>query len=429
MPFGSEVAQVVIVGAGQAGLAVSHELGPAGVDHVVLERGRVGETWRGRWDSFCLVTPNWTMSLPGYPYAGDDPEGFDARDEIVRYLERYASSFGAPVHEGVKVESLESDRDGLLLRTSDGELRAKHVVLATGAYQRPHRPVGLTDIPPAVLVIDAEDYTNPDGLPPGGVLVVGSGQTGCQVAEELHESGREVFLACGRAPWVPRRLEGRDIVTWLGETDFFETPLSALPSPLARLTGNAQLTGRAGGRDLNYRVLQARGVHLLGRLAGVGNDRAYFAGDLLESVAFGDARYGDMCRALREQLPAKGRRVPELPEPPPFAADPPSEVKLDRFGAIIFTSGFRPDYARWVHLPAFDDLGFPLASEGASTVVPGLYFVGVHFLRKRKSSLLFGVGEDASIAAGTIVQRLESPGTREQSSPLGESSPPGRTVA
>jgi putative flavoprotein involved in K+ transport len=312
------------------------------------------------------------------------------------------------VHEGVEVQSLEADRGDLLLRTSGGDLRAKHVVLATGAYQRPHRPPGWTGCPPSRLVIDADDYTNPSALPPGGVLVVGSGQTGCQIAEELHEAGREVFLACGRAPWVPRRLDGRDMVTWLWETDFYETPLGALASPLARLTANVQLTGRAGGHDLNYRVLQARGVHLVGRLAGVGNDSAYFATDLQESVAFGDARYADICKLMREQLPAMGWTVPELPEPPPFVADPPAEVRLNRFAAIIFTSGFRPDYARWVHLPAFDDMGFPLASECASTVVPGLYFVGVHFLRKRKSSLLFGVGEDAAIVAATIVQRLKS---------------------
>src|SRR5437870_4947073 len=153
--------RVVIVGAGQAGLAVSHELTGLGVDHVVLERARVAQTWRGRWDSFCLVTPNWTMSLPGFPYAGDDPEGFDPRDEVVRYLERYAQSFGAPVHEGVEVQSLEADRGDLLLRTSGGDLRAKHVVLATGAYQRPHRPPGWTGSPPSRLVIDADDYTNP----------------------------------------------------------------------------------------------------------------------------------------------------------------------------------------------------------------------------------------------------------------------------
>ncbi len=398
---------MVVVGAGQAGVAVSHELAAADVDHVVLERRKLGQTWRSRWDSFCLVTPNWTMSLPGFPYDGHEPEGFVPRDDIVRYLERYAGSFTAPIREGVEVRSLEGGAGGrFLLRTSAGELEAKMVVLATGAYQRPHRPAVATAFPRKLLVIDAEDYTNAGALPPGRILVVGSGQTGCQFSEELHDSGREVFLACGRAPWTPRRLDGRDIVTWLNETTFFDTPLSALTSPLARLTANIQATGRAGGHDLHYRVLQTMGVHLLGHLTAVDGNRARFAPDLLESVAFGDARYREVCKLMQDQLPARGIAVPALPEPPPFHADPLLELDLDGFGAVIFTSGFRPDYSRWVHFPAFDDVGFPLAAEGASTVVPGLYFVGVHFLRKRKSSLMFGVGEDAAIVARSLSEKL-----------------------
>ena len=206
----------------------------------------------------------------GRPYTGDDPEGFVPRDEIVRYLQRYASSFGAPVREGVGVDSLEpGPNGGFLLRTSAGELQAASVVVCTGAYQRPHRPEVAAGFPHEVLVIDAEDYRSPAALPPGKVLVVGSGQTGCQLSEELHESGREVFLACGRAPWLPRRPGGRDIVTWLKETTFFDTPLSALPSPAARLGANLLVTGQRGGHDLHYRTLQAMGVQLLGRLAGV----------------------------------------------------------------------------------------------------------------------------------------------------------------
>jgi cation diffusion facilitator CzcD-associated flavoprotein CzcO len=398
---------VVVVGAGQAGLAVSFELSALGIEHVVLEKARVGETWRNRWDSFCLVTPNWTMSLPGAPYRGDDPEGFVPRDEIVRYLEGYASSFGAPVHEGVAVDSLESAHNGgFMLRTSAGDMPAGAVVVCTGAYQRPHRPQGAADFPPGVLVIDPDGYKNPASLPPGKVLVVGSGQTGCQLAEELHESGRDVFIACGRAPWSPRRAEGRDIVTWANETTFFEMPLSALPSPAARLAArlaaNAQTSGRDGGHDLHYRTLQAMGVTLLGHLAGVEGNRAYFSDDLAESVAFGDARYADLRQLFAAQLPAKGLKVPELPEPTAFHAEPPLELDLEGFGAVIFTSGFRPDYERWVRFPAFDALGFPLADNGTSTAVPGLFFCGVHFLRKRKSALLFGVGEDAALVAQSL---------------------------
>jgi putative flavoprotein involved in K+ transport len=214
-----------------------------------------------------------------------------------------------------------------------------------------------------------------------------------------------VFLACGRAPWLPRRINGRDIVTWLQETTFFDTPRSALPTPEARLGANLLVSGQRGGHDLHYRTLQAMGVRLLGRLVGVTGHRASFADDLADSVAFGDARYADIRKLLIEQLPTKGITAPELPDPPPFRAEPPLELDLTEFGVAIFTSGFRPDYTRWIRLPAFDAMGFPLTDNGASTVVPGLYFCGVHFLRKRKSAVLFGVGEDAAIVAQSITTR------------------------
>ena len=396
---------VVIVGGGQAGLAVSQALTPLGVDHVVLERGRVAQTWRERWDSFCLVTPNWTMSLPEFPYDGGEPEGFVARDEIVRFLERFARSFKLPVQEGVDVRSVAMEGGEFALATSAGEVRTRHLVLCSGAYQRPHRPPAAEGFPKGLLVVDAEQYKNPAALPPGRVLVVGSGQTGCQLADELVGAGRDTYLSCGRAPWSVRRAGGRDIVTWLNQTNWFETPLSALPTPAARLTANVQVSGRDGGRDVHYRSLQARGVHLTGRLEGISAGKAHFAGDLAESVAWADGRYEAMRKLFREQLPAKGLPVPELPDPEPFSFEAPTEVSLDGFGAVVFTSGFRPDYARWVHLPAFDELGFPVTDEGASTLIPGLYFAGVHFLRKRKSALIFGVGEDAAIVARKVAAR------------------------
>jgi putative flavoprotein involved in K+ transport len=403
----TEKAPVIVVGAGPAGLAASFELQRAGVDHIVLERGRVGQSWRDRWDSFCLVTPNWYVQLPGGKYADEDPDGFMPRKEIVAYLERYASSFRAPILDRIDATGLRSDRgDGFILDTSEGEMRTDAIVLATGAFQRPHRPP-TTERPADVLVIDAEGYTNPGVLPTGAVLVVGSGQTGCQISDELHRAGRDVIIACGKAAWAPRRVEGRDIVSWLVETPFLEHTVDDLPSPLARLAANFQVTGRDRGNDLHYRTLLADGVTLTGRFLGSCGSSIRFADDLQESVAWGDARYGDICNLLKQAALSGGTRPPELPEPQPLKADPPDEINVRGLGAVIFTSGYRPAYRSWVQFPeAFDDLGFPIQCDGASTVVPGLYFMGTHFLRKRKSSTLFGMGEDAEIVARTIADRM-----------------------
>ena len=402
-----ETIDTVIVGAGQAGLSLSHELAVAGIEHVVFERGRVGETWRGRWDSFCLVIPNWTVQLPGGGYGGDDPDGFMPKNDIVRHLVAYAESFRAPVREGVTVTSLAAaENASFLLRTSSGEIRAKRVVLASGGYQKAHRPPAAAQLPASVHVIDAEDYANPTALPPGNVLVVGSGQTGCQLAEELSAAGRGVSLACGRAPWIPRRIEGRDTIAWLNETPWFEIRLSDLPSPAARLLANPQMSGRHGGHDLNYRTLQAQGVRLLGRFIGAGDGRARFARDLAESVAFGDARYADVCELIRKACATRSVCAPEMPTPPPFVADPPESVALSDVSTIIFTSGFRPDYASWVRFPqAFDEGGFPVQREGSSTTVRGLHFMGVHFQRKRKSATFLGAAEDAVVLAETLSAR------------------------
>jgi putative flavoprotein involved in K+ transport len=403
----SSAVDVAIVGAGQAGLSLSHELAAAGVEHIVLERGRVGDTWRGRWESFCLVIPNWTVQLPGGRYQGDDPDGFMPKNAIVSHLVAYAESFQAPVREGVAVTSLEPRDEGdFLLRTSSGDIRARAVVLASGGYQKPHRPAAAAELPASVHAIDAEEYVNPTVLPPGKVLIVGSGQTGCQLAEEIFESGRDVFLACGRAPWVPRRIEGRDNITWVSTTPFFDARLTDLPSPTARLLANPQMSGRRGGHDLHFRTLQAQGVQLLGHLIGVTDGRAYFANDLADSVAFGDARYADICALIRKACAATSTRAPEMTPPPPFHADPLGSLALAEVGTVIFTSGFRPGYASWVRFPrAFDDGGFPIQRDGSSTTVPGLHFMGVHFQRKRKSATLLGVGEDATVLAETIAER------------------------
>lgn len=391
----------VVIGGGQAGLAVSHELGRFGVDHVVLEGDRVAHSWRNRWDSFTLVTPNWTLSLPDAEYDGDDPEGHVHRDEIVAYLQDFAGRHAGPIHEGIAVSVLEPGRSTpFRLQTAAGGVDADTVVVCTGAFQRPHLPMTAELFPSSVEVMASTSYRRPDDLPDGRVLVIGSGQTGIQLSEELHLAGRDVVLACGRAPWMPRRAGGLDLVTWLERTTFFDQPLSALPSPAARLLANAQATGARGGHDMHYRVLQRLGVTLAGRLNGVTDSSALFADDLSESVAFGDARYDELRAILHEQL---GGEAPDLPVPEPFIADPPREVDLSGFGVVIFTAGFRPDYAGWVEFPmVFDAFGFPIVDDDLRTAVPGLYFCGVHFLRNRRSSLLWGAGQDARIVAESI---------------------------
>ena len=403
----SETVGLVVIGAGQAGLAVSHELTELGVEHVVLEKGRIGQTWRDRWESFCLVTPNWSVQLPGHLYDGDDPDGFMPKDEIVAYLERYTDRFGAPIGEGVEVRSLARGADSnFVLETTAGQIQARTVVVCTGAYQRPHRPAGASTVPGDVFAIDVEGYRSPSALPPGRVLVVGSGQSGCQIAEELHEAGREVVVACGRAPWSPRRLGDRDLVWWIVETGFWDAPLSSLRNPADRLFANVLATGHGGGHDLHLRTLRALGITLAGHFTGVQDGQVLFSGDLGETVAWGDDRYAQLMELVRKTVREKGLTMPAIASPAPFDDRAPEGLDLASFGAVIFAGGFRPDYRQWVRIPeAFDEPGFPLHEEGASLAAAGLYFVGVHFLRKRKSSLLYGVGEDATIVARSIADR------------------------
>ncbi len=390
----------VVIGAGQAGLAVSHELTIRGVDHVVLERSRVAQSWRERWDSFTLVTPNWTMDLPGTPYAGPDPEGHVSRDAIVEYLEDYGARWDISVREGVAVESVRAGTGSrFALMTSLGPISADNVVVCTGSFQEPFRPPpGL--LPAALHVIDAIEYRNPTDLPPGKVLIIGSGQTGCQFAEELSLAGRDVLLACGRAPWIPRRLDDLDTVTWLTRAGFYDQPLDSLPSPASRLLANTQATGAAGGHDLHFRTLQKLGVVLLGHLSGVDGSRASFADDLGASVAFGDARWDDTRALLTSALPGLGYTVPELPIPAPFRYESVTEVNIHDVAAIIYATGYRPNY-RWIELPVLDDMGFPITDAG-TTAYPGLYFCGVHFMRIRRSAFMFGVGLDAAIVAESL---------------------------
>ena len=394
-----------IVGAGQAGLATSWYLTQAGVEHVILESGCVAETWRSRrWDSFCLVTPNWSVNLPGAKYAGPDPGGYMPLMELVDYFQSWADSFGAPVEERCAVSALNAGGDGFELSLPDGKLRARIVVVATGGYQRAHRPAGGEQIPRGVVQILAEEYGNPDRVPPGAVLIVGSGQTGCQLAEELHESGRRVLLACGRCPWGPRRIDGRDVFWWAAESGFLDRTPNQLPSPAARLVANIVTTGHGGGHDLHLRTLHEDGVELLGHFVGASDGELHFADDLASIADFGDARLTDLWKYIDRYCEKMGVAAPPFEAPAPFRIKTRTniDVRKDGISAVIWTSGYRPDYA-WVHVPVFDDMGFPLQVDGRSPV-PGLYFMGVHYQRKTKSAILWGVAEDAELVARHIAE-------------------------
>jgi putative flavoprotein involved in K+ transport len=402
----TESVDVAVVGAGQAGLATSWCLKQAGVEHVVFEAGTVAETWRTRrWDSFCLVTPNWAVRLPGAAYTGPDPDGFMQLPELIAFFESWAASFTPPVQENTNVSSLEADSGGhFVLTLPSGKLRARNVVVASGAYQKAHRPAGAEALPKTIHQVLAEDYRNPDALPPGKVLIVGSGQTGCQLAEELHEAGRRVFLSCGRCPWAPRTIDGRDLIWWFIESGFADRTADTLPSPAARLIGNPQVSGHDGGHDLNFRTLDSLGVELVGRFLGAEGSTLRFADDLAASVDFGDARYAEIRGFMDNLCIRTGMPKPSYDIPAPMRIKTRTELDVVRedIGTVIWTSGYRAQYD-WVRFPVFDDMGFPRQVDGR-TEVPGLYFVGVHWMRKNKSAILHGVGEDAEIVARHIVE-------------------------
>ena len=400
----TESVDVAVVGAGQAGLSTSFYLQQAGIEHVVLEAGRVAETWRSRrWDSFCLVTPNWSVGLPGGAYGGSDPEGFMPRDALVDHIQHWAEGFGAPVRGRCAVSSLDRHNGAFVLGTEAGALLARTVVVASGGYQRAHLPPGTRDFPSGLTQLLAEKYRHPGTLPDGAVLVIGSGQTGCQIAEELHRAGRRVILACGHCIWAPRRFGGHDLVWWLLESGFAHRTLADLPSPAARLLSNPQASGRDGGHDLHYRTLRELGVELVDRFLGAEDGKVHFGPDLTATIAAGDAQSAVFKKWVDALCEKRGLPIPwELPPPLRVQARTELDLARERIATVIWTSGYRPQYD-WVHIPVFDEMGFPIQTAG-HTAVDGLYFAGVHFQRKLQSATLYGVAEDAEIMVEHIAE-------------------------
>jgi putative flavoprotein involved in K+ transport len=401
---------VVVIGGGQAGLAASRHLVERGIDHVVLERGRVAERWRSeRWDSLRLLTPNWQARLPGWSYRGPDADGFMTKAELIRYLEAYADSFAAPVESGVTVTAVERDDAGYRIATDQGSWRAGSVFVATGHTDRPAVPRFAAGLAPDVVQVVPTRYRSPDLLPRGGVLVVGASATGVQLAAEIHRSGRPVTLAVGRHVRLPRKYRGRDVMRWLDGIGVLEdTPADVADLEAARRQPSLQLVGTPERRSLDLGVLQELGVRLVGRAVAADDGRAAFADDLAQSIAAADARLERLLRRVDAHIAEGGEAGVPAPEPIGKIAISPSPPSLDLraegIRTVVWATGYRRSYP-WLKLPVLDARG-ELRHEGGITAAPGLYVLGLQFLRRRKSSWIDGVGEDARVLVEHLAGRL-----------------------
>ena len=401
-----EQVEAIVIGAGQAGLAMSWHLSQRGCEHLVLERARIAERWRTqRWDSLYFQFPNWGLELPGHPpYAGGAPDAFAHRNEVWGFLEEYAAAIRAPLRCGVEVTALRSDEsNGYKLFTPHGTLRARSVVVATGPYQRARIPPLREGLPPSVLQVHAGDYRNPTSLPEGAVVVVGSGASGCQIADELVEAGRRVYLCVGRHQRVPRRYRGRDAFWWRRELGMLDQTAAQVP-PEHRLPPPL-VTGVHGGYDVDLRQSAARGLSLLGHLQGINDGRMHFADDLDAQLRTGDRSLDEFLARVDQHIERTGLDAPLAPEraapsPSPISSQAQLDVGGERIGSVVWATGYHLDFA-WVALPVFDAAGAPIHTRGV-TALKGLYFLGLPWLYKRKSTFLAGIGEDAAFIADAI---------------------------
>ena len=410
----------IVVGGGYAGLAASHYLSLAGGEHIVLERGRIGETWRTqRWDSFALNTNNRVSAFPGQAYVGPNPEGFALREELMGRFERYVAGRRLPVRIGVAVTELRAgSRTGIFCvhTSSDGEtevLESRNVIVASGFQNERKKPPLSSSVPESILQVHAADYRNPGVLPPGAVLVVGSAQSGCQIAEDLLGAGRRVFLSDSAVARVPRHYRGRDIVDWMIDTGFWDVRLRDLEDPKMQFAAQPQVSGVGPmGHTVSLQHLARSGAILVGRLAGLDGATLRFEDNVGACVQFADERSAFFKRMIDRHIERNGLTAPP-PEPDPAdrpddgsaAGSAPSNVDLraERVGTIVWCTGFTGSFA-WVRVPVLDANGRPMHERGVSNV-PGIYFLGAPWLYKRKSGVLYGMSEDAEYIAQHIDQR------------------------
>lgn len=420
-----ERVDTLVIGGGQAGLSTSYWLTRAGIEHLVLERQtKHGGAWHERWDSFHLVAPNFTLLLPGMPYSGPEPDAFSPRSDVIDYVQAYAKFSGAPVRLGCNVERLASNDGAFEAHAGSATFIAQNVVLATGPYQRPKVPQLAQQIPSHIRQIHSNDYRRPAQLPEGGVLVVGTGQSGTQIAEELLRSGRDVHLAVSMCPSVPRRYRGRDVIWWLLKSfqnrERLGLPFPTvddLPTPAARFACNPHCSGTEGGHDIHLRQFARRGMHLYGRLESAAGSVLEFSGDLAERLEFADTRFDEEFRPLFDAyITAAGIQAPADDRAPRDRWVPPSVTQLDLDAAgircIVWATGYSLDF-RWVDLPIFDQWGYPRHRRGV-TEFPGLYAVGLPWLYSEPSSVFAGVGADAAHVVEHLARHRVAPSGQEQ---------------
>ncbi len=401
----------IIVGGGQAGLSVSYRLQKLGVDHMIFEKHRVGHSWRNeRWDSFCLVTPNWQCQLPDFPYPGTDPKGFMLKDEIVEYVEAFRRKVKPPIMEGVTVTKVCRGDKGLLhVSTTGGEYSAYHLLVATGGYDIPIVPDYAHSLPPRIKQVHSVNYRNPDQLPEGEVLVVGSGQSGVQIMEDLHLAGRKVHLAVGSAPRSPRQYRGRETTEWLYDLGFYQLTIDRHPlGDDAKHKTNHYLTGRSGGHEIDLRQFALEGVRLYGSMANIRGTTLEFQPDLTKNLDEADEVYVSIRNDIDRYIADHNI---DAPVEPPFRKvwepefDPISiDADKENITSIVWAIGFRPDY-RWIQLPVFDGRGYPQFDRGI-TNEEGLYFIGLPWLHTWGSGRFLGIADDAQYLADVIQRKL-----------------------
>ena len=403
---------VVIIGGGQAGLSVSYCLKERNIDHILFEKEKIAHSWGAkRWDSFCLVTPNWQCQLPGFSYAGDDPQGFMGRDAIVEYIVDYARSFNPPIREGVEVLRVKAgEAGGFAISTSIGEYTADQVVVATGGYHTPKIPAIAHRLPDSITQLHSSQYKNPDSLPAGSVMVVGTGQSGCQIAEDLHRAGRQVHLCVGSAPRSPRTYRGKDVVDWLHQMGYYDLPIDEHPQKeTVRAKTNHYVSGRDGGKEIDLRQFALEGMQLHGRLQQIQGTEIRFIDDLKQNLDQADAVAESIKRTIDQFIQAHHIAAPEdTPFVPVWEPTKPQRV-LDttraQLSTIIWATGYHMDF-RWIELPVFDGKGYPGHDRGI-TPYRGLYFLGLPWLYTWGSGRFSGIARDARYLTDCIASRQQ----------------------